>query len=184
MFRLIILLLFIFSVTLTASSPSRRESGTATSTAKSHPGCAVWWFLNDCPLGNLFGVDPFGIYPWKKFCKKYSGLRNTSQCKKLKIKETNKDKEIIELNNEEIEEVEGIGPRNNKLERVKRYGRQEQEQLFPNHPGCMHFWFLPGCPLGFFGTDPFQRYPWEKLCQFKDLSQVDRCKPIRLMFRH
>ncbi len=26
-----------------------------------HPGCSVWWFVPGCPLGNLFGTDPFRL---------------------------------------------------------------------------------------------------------------------------
>ena len=49
---------------------------------KEHPGCFVWWFAPDCFMAKWFGVDPFGIYPWEKFCKKYSSFENKEVCKK------------------------------------------------------------------------------------------------------
>lgn len=47
-----------------------------------HPGCWVWWFAPHCPLAKMFGVDPFHIYPWKKFCKIYSDFSNAEVCEK------------------------------------------------------------------------------------------------------
>ena len=48
---------------------------------KKHPGCIIWWFLPGCVLGDRIAVDPFGIYPWKKFCRKYSDLQAHDNCK-------------------------------------------------------------------------------------------------------
>lgn len=47
---------------------------------KKHPGCIIWWFLPGCILGDRIAVDPFGIYPWKKFCRKYSDLQKHEIC--------------------------------------------------------------------------------------------------------
>ena len=47
---------------------------------KKHPGCIIWWFLPGCVLGDRIAVDPFGIYPWKKFCRKYSDLQKHEIC--------------------------------------------------------------------------------------------------------
>ena len=46
-----------------------------------HPGCFIWWFLPGCFFGDTFGVDPFGIYPWEKFCAKYSSLSELEECR-------------------------------------------------------------------------------------------------------
>ena len=48
---------------------------------ESHPGCAILWFLPDCPLSHFLGVDPFNIYPWDKLCKDYSGPSMKNYCK-------------------------------------------------------------------------------------------------------
>ena len=48
---------------------------------KKHPGCLIWWFLPGCPLGKIFGTDPFGIYPWDKFCSQYEAFDDTEFCK-------------------------------------------------------------------------------------------------------
>uniref|UniRef100_A0A0K2SZW3 BPTI/Kunitz inhibitor domain-containing protein n=1 Tax=Lepeophtheirus salmonis TaxID=72036 RepID=A0A0K2SZW3_LEPSM len=45
-----------------------------------HPGCMVWWFVPGCPLEKIFGTDPFGIYPWKKFCIEYSDFESIPKC--------------------------------------------------------------------------------------------------------
>ena len=58
---------------------------------KTHPGCAIWWFFPGCPLAKLFGPDPFNIYPWKKFCKKYSSIETSAFCDK------EKEKEVVDL---------------------------------------------------------------------------------------
>ena len=44
-------------------------------------GCLVWWFAPNCPLARMFGVDPFRIYPWDKFCKVYSDFEDAEVCK-------------------------------------------------------------------------------------------------------
>jgi len=54
---------------------------------KDHPGCAIWWFFPGCPLAKLFGADPFNIYPWEKFCKRYSSIETHEVCQDFKIKE-------------------------------------------------------------------------------------------------
>jgi hypothetical protein len=41
----------------------------------------VWWFAPKCPLANVFGVDPFKIYPWDKLCKIYSDFETEEVCK-------------------------------------------------------------------------------------------------------
>ena len=48
---------------------------------KKHPGCIIWWFLPGCVLGDRIAVDPFGIYPWEKFCRRYSDLQKHKNCK-------------------------------------------------------------------------------------------------------
>jgi hypothetical protein len=71
------------------------SSGNATIEKKQHhPGCLIWWFLPDCPLGIMFGGDPFGIYPWAKFCKRYTAFdefcqSNTDVMKR--VRETNEN---------------------------------------------------------------------------------------------
>lgn len=47
-----------------------------------HPGCFHFWFLKDCPLGEVFGVDPFKNYPWRALCQ-YEGLQHMPQCHDL-----------------------------------------------------------------------------------------------------
>ena len=44
-------------------------------------GCLIWWFAPKCPLAEIFGADPFRIYPWGKFCKIYSDFEGTDVCK-------------------------------------------------------------------------------------------------------
>lgn len=68
-------LLLLLAINLAVVDPR-----TIQSRKKEHPGCLVWWFLPDCPLGRIFGGDPFGIYPWKKFCKEYTAFENTEFC--------------------------------------------------------------------------------------------------------
>ena len=63
---------------------------------RKHPGCLIWWFLPGCILGDRIAVDPFGIYPWEKFCRKYSDLQKHQKCEDI----TNQivdDKEIDDL---------------------------------------------------------------------------------------
>ena len=68
-------LMFVILAQLVASATLERKK-------KEHPGCFVWWFAPDCFMAKWFGVDPFGIYPWEKFCKKYSSFENKEVCKK------------------------------------------------------------------------------------------------------
>jgi hypothetical protein len=84
--------LLIGIVGLTASNPELK-----------HPGCWVWWFVPDCPLANLFGVDPFHIYPWKKFCKIYSDFANTKVCEKYPTLQTTTTAKPIKLTLEDNE---------------------------------------------------------------------------------
>ena len=58
---------------------------------KKHPGCLIWWFLPGCILGDRIGVDPFGIYPWEKFCRKYSDLQTHKKCEDILKEQTEKD---------------------------------------------------------------------------------------------
>ena len=48
---------------------------------------AIWWFFPGCHLAKLFGADPFNIYPWEKFCKRYSSIETHKLCQDFKIKE-------------------------------------------------------------------------------------------------
>ena len=49
-----------------------------------HPGCTVWWFIHGCPLARVFGVDPFHLYPWEKFCRKYpAAFGDIPECDKF-----------------------------------------------------------------------------------------------------
>merc|ERR1712130_882866 len=62
-----------------------------------HPGCAILWFLPDCPLTRVMGVDPFNIYPWDKLCREYSALAKHQVCKeqgeKKEVKKVEEKKE-------------------------------------------------------------------------------------------
>ena len=69
--RQLVMLLLISGAAFAAPPVKRAE----------HPGCMVWWFLPDCPLGKIFGADPLGIYPWEKFCKRYTAFDKTEFCK-------------------------------------------------------------------------------------------------------
>ena len=271
------------------------EAKPRASKKKQHPGCMVWWFLKDCPLGDTFGVDPFKIYPWHKFCVKYTAFDDLPQCKKYQKKAddkeeevTKKDEEVVvedeeqpqpekvevvekvevkdddkvatdfdELTLEELEAI--ISPRREPKERTRRsadgekmagyahahknptegkrfyswdlleakcrasdkfygkhkalcahamahnaddnntpliarkrmersapvpapdglqrrYGGEQARHYVQDHPGCFHFYFLPDCPMSaLFGVDPFQQYPWEKLCQFRSLQHQRQC---------
>ena len=61
--------------------PDKPCKDTSTERAlKKHPGCIIWWFLPGCVLGDRIAVDPFGIYPWEKFCRKYSDLQKHENC--------------------------------------------------------------------------------------------------------
>ena len=71
-----VLLLFLLVVQLATSARLDKRK------RKEHPGCFVWWFAPDCFMAKWFGVDPFRIYPWEKFCKKYSSFENMDVCKK------------------------------------------------------------------------------------------------------
>lgn len=48
------------------------------------------------------------------------------------------------------------------------------------HPGCIIWWFLPGCPLAkLFGPDPFNFYPWDKLCdKYTAFDDTKFCKNL------
>ena len=72
----------------------KRSERSATKAPKKHPGCIIWWFLPGCFLGDRFGVDPFGIYPWKKFCRRYSDLQKHETCKHFLEIERDLDREI------------------------------------------------------------------------------------------
>ena len=67
---------------------------------KKHPGCLIWWFAPDCAFATVFGSDPLNIYPWGKFCKKYSAFQNTKFCIK------NEDEVMVDSNQEELIETE------------------------------------------------------------------------------
>merc|ERR1719412_1142819 len=74
-----------------------------------HPGCFIWWFAPDCPLARLWKPDPFRIYPWGKFCKKYSAFTNTKFCtendtKKLQINKQAKAEHETDLFDQEKKE--------------------------------------------------------------------------------
>ncbi|TRY76493.1 hypothetical protein TCAL_00075 [Tigriopus californicus] len=62
---------------------------------RTHPGCSIFWFLKDCPLGEIFGVDPFKMYPWEKFCTQYTGFKGIKQCRPFEKTETKvEEKEV------------------------------------------------------------------------------------------
>lgn len=63
----------------------------AMSTERTHPGCSIFWFLKDCPLGEIFGVDPFNMYPWEKFCRQYSAFKGIKECQPFEKKEDEKE---------------------------------------------------------------------------------------------
>lgn len=68
---------------------------------KNHPGCLVWWFAPGCPLANVFGADPFHIYPWEKFCVKYSDFKDTKFCENVEVQEELDEKEEENMKKEE-----------------------------------------------------------------------------------
>ena len=80
----------------------KRSKRFATKAPKKHPGCVIWWFLPGCFLGDRFGVDPFGIYPWKKFCRRYSDLQKHEKCKLFLKIERDLDSEIDDMIKKEI----------------------------------------------------------------------------------
>lgn len=45
------------------------------------------------------------------------------------------------------------------------------------HPGCIVWWFLPGCPLAYvFGPDPLRFYPWNKFCgEYSAFDNTEFC---------
>ena len=84
-------------------TPTRNlEKRSATKAPKKHPGCIIWWFLPGCFLGDRFGVDPFGIYPWKKFCRRYSDLKKHEKCELFLKIERDLDREIDDTIETEI----------------------------------------------------------------------------------
>ena len=74
---------------------------------KKHPGCAIWWFFPGCPLAKIFGPDPFNIYPWKKFCKKYSSIETSDFCdaKKEAVEEVSVQPQVEEAQSRSEEPV-------------------------------------------------------------------------------
>ena len=80
----------------------KRSERFTTKAPKKHPGCIIWWFLPGCFLGDRFGVDPFGIYPWKKFCRRYSDLQKHEKCKLFLEIERDFDGEIDDIIKKEI----------------------------------------------------------------------------------
>ena len=52
----------------------------APSSLPSHPGCTLLWFLPDCPLARVVGVDPFDIYQWEDLCEKYEAFALNEKC--------------------------------------------------------------------------------------------------------
>lgn len=262
--RILFAIALVSLISLSFAAPQDGGSSVeARKTKKSHPGCYIYWFLDGCPLGSMFGSDPFKIYPWKKFCRKYSGLEETKQCKEIRKKQEEELLESIEeMNVEEEEEIVEeetmdeddeafdmeVSPRQPKdltdrqkrkmcrtskrffrrnrkrceallkklrpkrddksvLERSNKmnckmskkfYKRNKRncqallkrtrrevgggtgaaaQSVFPGHPGCGAFWFLPGCPLGVVAVDPMNSYPWAELCKFEALREHARCVP-------
>ena len=51
------------------------------------------WFLPGCPLAKLFGPDPFNIYPWDKFCGRYTDFDDSPFCKEKARDITSMEKE-------------------------------------------------------------------------------------------
>lgn len=45
------------------------------------------------------------------------------------------------------------------------------------HPGCIVWWFLPGCPFAYvFGPDPLRFYPWNKFCvEYSAFDNTEFC---------
>ncbi len=139
--------------------------------AAEHPGCGILWFLKGCPLAKIFGVDPFDMYNWNILCPRYSDLKDLPQCTKILGKEGDDDDDgLVETSPRDESEV--LKGRN--LD--KREVPDHTGHLFPSHPGCTHFWFLPGCPLGALTVDPFNHYPWEALCKYPRIQDHAKCK--------
>jgi len=176
---------------------------------KKHPGCLIWWFLPGCVLGDRISVDPLGIYPWKKFCRKYSDLQKHEACKDIidenrhnvaldiaainpfvQEEETKienhlgEESSISDINIEVPETLEQTKGHANKINDVKKPKSKEPIEYFEDgralkkHPGCLIWWFLPGCPLGDrMSVDPFGIYPWKKFCKkYSDLQKHEACK--------
>ena len=78
---------------------------------KKHPGCIIWWFLPGCVLGDRIAVDPFGIYPWEKFCRKYSDLQKHKNCegKVPQIRINNELEDVVEKDTNDKTAVEKAG---------------------------------------------------------------------------
>ena len=53
---------------------NRRQSGSL-----DHPGCLKYFFLPDCPLAAVFGLDPLKHYPWNELCQ-YRSLSSRFPC--------------------------------------------------------------------------------------------------------
>ena len=100
---------------------------------KKHPGCIIWWFLPGCVLGDRIAVDPFGIYPWEKFCRKYSDLQKHENCKgKIPQIRINGDLEEVaekDINDKTADEKEA----NNEalVETETEEGEEEEKQKIP-----------------------------------------------------
>ena len=84
------------------------ETDSVGRTLRKHPGCFIWWFLPGCILGDRVAVDPFGIYPWKKFCRKYSDLQKHKRCQAFVNIENKHNKEINTNLNVKIDEDKNI----------------------------------------------------------------------------
>ncbi len=112
--RMCLLTLFLtllMAPSLAQAGPARKEA------KKDHPGCLVLWFLKDCPLAKVLGVDPFGLYNWKSLCQKYSAFREMKRCEKYltteeveaQEQETGDDEEVHETKEPESDKVDMAG---------------------------------------------------------------------------
>lgn len=107
-----IAILLALLVTLTSGKPSKEEAKTIKK--REHPGCFIWWFLPGCYLGERVGVDPFNIYPWEKFCAKYTKLADHKKCEMYR----------------EVEEVqEEFAPTEIIIDRPKRSAEKKESAI-------------------------------------------------------
>ena len=102
------LVLFAFlGAQILSSAEGAPEVAKETGAAR-HPGCMIWWFIHGCPLAKVFGTDPFGLYPWEKFCKRYpEAFGGIEECKAFILPDSSDDiSEAVETNNNEVGQQE------------------------------------------------------------------------------
>ncbi len=91
------------------------------------------WFLPQCPLARIFGPDPFGIYPWKRFCKRFSAFDNTDFCLKYKVSQEEADKQSLVPRIDSDDEAEKMAARIMDIPETK----ENLELLCSSIPGCL-----------------------------------------------